>query len=81
MSSFTLQDMRKQIADILEQPVEAIEDGVDLIDLGLDSIRMMELATRWSQSLDRYIDFGALAEHAEVRAWWKLVSDEANEAT
>ena len=73
--SMTLEDMRRQIASILEQPVSAIEDGANLLDLGLDSMRMMELATRWSEESGLYIDFGSLAEHPEIRTWWKLVSD------
>lgn len=74
--SITLEDMRRQIAAILEQPVSAVEDGVNLLDLGLDSMRMMELAMRWSEESGLYVDFGSLAEHPEIRTWWKLLSDQ-----
>ena len=72
--SITLEDMRRQIAAIIEQPVSAVEDGANLLDLGLDSMRMMELVTRWSDESGVHIDFGSLAEHPEIRTWWKLVS-------
>lgn len=73
--SITLERMREQIAAILEQPVSVIEDGANLLDLGLDSMRMMELATRWSDECGLYVDFASLAEHPEIRTWWRLVSD------
>ena len=76
-TSLTLEDMRRQIAAILDLPISSVEDGVNLLDLGLDSMRMMELATRWSDNSDLYVDFASLAEHPEIRTWWTLVSDRA----
>ncbi|MEM7416852.1 MAG: phosphopantetheine-binding protein [Gemmatimonadota bacterium] len=74
-SVFTIERMRQDIADILEVSVESIEDGVNLVDLGLDSMRIMELADRWSDAAGGFVDFASLAEHPEVTRWWSLISD------
>ncbi|MCG8468291.1 MAG: phosphopantetheine-binding protein [Gemmatimonadetes bacterium] len=67
--------MRADIAAILDQPTSLVEDGVNLLDLGLDSLRIMELADRWSQASGVFVDFAMLAEEPEVTAWWGLISD------
>lgn len=72
---FTIDRLRQDIADILEVPASDIENGVSLVDLGLDSMRIMELAERWSDEMGTVVDFASLAEHPEVGAWWDLVSE------
>lgn len=72
---FTIDRMRRDIADILGEPESEIQDGVNLVDLGLDSMRIMELAEKWSDEIDALVDFASLAEHPEVKAWWSLISE------
>ena len=71
----TLERMREDIATILEEPVSDVEDGLNLLDLGLDSMRIMELAQRWSEESGVFVEFGSLVEDPEINAWWKRVSD------
>lgn len=73
--TLTLERMRADVAELLEERPEAIEVGVSLLDLGLDSLRIMELAERWSRRTGTVVDFASLAEEPELGAWWKLVSD------
>lgn len=70
----TFERMRADIASILDQPISAVQEGVNLLDLGLDSLRIMELAERWSRECGHMIEFASLAEHPEVSAWWRWVS-------
>ncbi len=74
-SALTLDRMRTDVAELLEQPEDTIEDDTNLLDLGLDSLRIMELAERWSSSAGTLVDFASLAENPELEAWWRLVSE------
>ena len=73
--TLTLDRMRADIATILDEPPSVVEDGVNLLDLGLDSMRIMELAQRWSDESGVFVDFGSLVEDPEITAWWRRVSD------
>ena len=74
-SARTLERIREDVAAILEAPVSAVEDGMNLLDLGLDSMRIMELAQRWSDESGAFVDAASLMEEPEVTAWWKRVAD------
>ena len=74
-SALTLERIREDVAAILEAPVSAVEDGMNLLDLGLDSMRIMELAQRWSDESGAFVDAASLMEEPEVTAWWKRVAD------
>lgn len=74
-SALTLERIRADVAAILEAPASAVEDGMNLLDLGLDSMRIMELAQRWSDESGAFVDAASLMEEPEVTAWWKRVSD------
>jgi len=69
----TLDQMRRDIAEVLGESIESIVAGEDLVDLGLDSIRVMSLVERWSVAGTR-ITFEDLAEPAELQQWWTRVS-------
>lgn len=73
----TRERMRADIAEILDQPVAVVEDGMNLLDLGLDSMRIMELAERWTEESGGFVDFASLAEHPELGAWWNVVSGQS----
>ena len=72
MKELTLEQMRADIADVLEEDPALIAAGENLVDLGLDSIRIMTLAERWSQPGAR-VEFGELAEYPELGRWWETV--------
>lgn len=71
----TRDTLRADIAEILDCSTEEIEAGINLLDLGLDSLRIMQLAERWSEAGDASVDFGSLAEDPELEAWVRLVSE------
>jgi aryl carrier-like protein len=70
----TLERMRADIADILNEAPEEIGDDDNLMDIGLDSLRAMTLVTGWSGSGIEY-EFGDFASAEPTLAgWWDLVS-------
>lgn len=73
MSPLTLEQMRADIAEVLQEPADAIVAGENLLDLGLDSLRIMALAARWSRP-DTPVEFADLAELTELASWWAVVS-------
>jgi bifunctional isochorismate lyase/aryl carrier protein len=72
-ADFTIEQMRADIADVLQETVEAIVPGENLVDVGLDSIRIMMLAERWSAPGAR-IEFEDLAAYPELHHWWEVVA-------
>lgn len=66
--------LREQVIQLLDNSDEP-QDDENLIDYGLDSIRMMELATRW-RNVHADIDFVMLMKKPTIDAWWKLLSRE-----
>lgn len=71
--SLTLEQMRADIAQIIELDAAEVGDSDNLSDLGLDSLRLMELVTRWEQA-GAVVDFGIFAEHATLGEWWAELS-------
>lgn len=69
----TLEDMRRDVARLLELEPSAIGDEDNLIDLGLDSMRLMQLATAW-RGAGASVDFGMLAERPELAYWHALLA-------
>lgn len=66
--------LRQQIIPLLDEDSEGIGNDENLIDYGLDSVRIMELATRW-RKIREDIDFIALAKSPTIDSWWALLSD------
>ncbi|MFZ6764942.1 phosphopantetheine-binding protein [Roseomonas sp. KE0001] len=68
----TREAMRADIARLLHEEPEAIAGDDNLLDLGLDSMRAMNLLTRWNEGgLD--LDFSEFAETLTLDAWWAIV--------
>lgn len=66
--------LRQQIIPLLDEDSEQIANDENLIDYGLDSVRIMELATRW-RKVREDIDFIALAKSPTIDSWWALLSE------
>lgn len=66
--------LRQQIIPLLDEDSEDIGNDENLIDYGLDSVRIMELATRW-RKVREDIDFIALAKSPTIDSWWALLSE------
>lgn len=69
----TLDQMRADIAEVLQEDPETIMAGENLVDFGLDSIRIMTLAERWSRPGAR-VELVDLIEVTELTHWWDAVS-------
>lgn len=66
--------LRSLILSLLDESDEPMDDE-SLIDYGLNSVRIMELATRW-RKVQPEIDFIMLAKNPTIDAWWALLSHE-----
>ncbi|MFC3123731.1 phosphopantetheine-binding protein [Pseudoroseomonas globiformis] len=64
--------MRAQIAATIHEDPSEIGDDDNLMDLGLDSIRAMQLLTRWNET-GLGLDFPEFAERLTLNAWWTIV--------
>ncbi|MES9525329.1 amino acid adenylation domain-containing protein [Streptomyces capoamus] len=69
----TLDTMRGDVADLLDEPPGAIGDHDDLTALGLDSMAIMTLAARW-RGEGAEVRFGDLVERPRLAEWWALVA-------
>ncbi|EFE95710.1 isochorismatase [Serratia odorifera] len=67
--------LRQQILPLLDEDSDDMANDENLIDYGLDSVRIMELATRW-RKIRSDIDFIALAKSPTIDSWWALLSGE-----
>lgn len=77
-SLLTLQTLRENVAELLQERPSSIGEDDHLIEYwGLDSIRIMSLAERFRrEGLD--ISFVELAEQPTLAGWWGLLSDKQN---
>lgn len=69
----TEDQLRADVAELLEIPPERIGTQDNLIEAGLDSIRLMTLSDRW-QAAGAQIGFLELAENPTLQQWWELVN-------
>ncbi|KSU88601.1 isochorismatase [Priestia flexa] len=71
---FTLDELKEEVAKLLEESTSEIKEDENLIDRGLDSIRMMSLVeTLRGKGVD--VNFMTLAEEPTILKWWELVLD------
>lgn len=73
LAPLTIEQMRADIAEVLDEPLDTVVAGDNLVDIGIDSIRIMALAQRWSRPGAR-IEFGDLAAYPELQHWWDAVT-------
>lgn len=64
--------LTEQILPLLEEDSGEPDSDDNLVDCGLDSIRLMQLASRWQQ-LGIRISFEELAREPSLANWWKLL--------
>jgi len=67
------QALRQQIMPLLEAECGEPQDNENLIDYGLDSLRIMQLASRW-HGQNPQINFVALAKNPTIESWWNLLA-------
>lgn len=72
-SPLTLESIRADIAAVLHEDPSTIGDDDNLMDLGLDSMRAMNLVSRWSEQTGLPLQFAELAEHVTVAGWWTVI--------
>ncbi|MBW5459465.1 isochorismatase family protein, partial [Clostridium sporogenes] len=72
-SVFTCENIRKQIAELLQETPEDITDQEDLLDRGLDSVRIMTLVEQWRRE-GAEVTFVELAERPTIEEWQKLLT-------
>ncbi|WAC55388.1 phosphopantetheine-binding protein [Gordonia sp. SL306] len=68
-STLTREGIIRDIAEILQIPVEEIGDDTNVLDVGLDSVRLMSLIERWRAAGAVKADLVALAADPIVGAW------------
>ncbi|GAA3046478.1 phosphopantetheine-binding protein [Actinokineospora globicatena] len=67
----TPDDIRTQVAALLEVPPTTLADHDNLLDHGLDSIRVMSLIETW-RATGTDLTFADLAETPTIAAWSTL---------
>lgn len=70
----TLQQLRADIAAMIETTPEHIGDSDNLMDLGLDSLRAMNLAMQWGEA-GIPLDFTDIAEAPTLADLWARLAD------
>ena len=73
-AALTLERMRADVAGMLGETPEVVGDDDHLMDLGLDSMRVLGLVLAWGNT-GIPLEFGHLAEHTTLRAWWNVVQE------
>lgn len=70
----TLQLVRQQVAELLDEEPLNINDDEDLTDRGLDSIRIMRLVEKW-RVIGFNVTFMKLIKRPTIASWWSLLSN------
>ncbi|WP_030420331.1 phosphopantetheine-binding protein [Streptomyces sp. NRRL F-5065] len=71
--ALTLDQLRRDIADVLGESVDDIPDDENLVDYGLDSVRLMALVGRWRDAHGVETAVADLAERPVVGEWAALL--------
>lgn len=72
----SIEDLRMQVAGVLELPAAELGLEDNLMYSGLDSIRLMSLVERWrgfAAQHGRELSFVDLAEQPTLNAWWNVL--------
>ncbi|ARA98007.1 MULTISPECIES: isochorismatase family protein [Geobacillus] len=68
----SLEDVRRQVAELLQAEAADLSDQENLIDRGLDSIRIMSLVEKWRRAGAK-VTFADLAARPTLSDWWNLL--------
>ncbi|KOT85984.1 isochorismatase [Streptomyces rimosus subsp. pseudoverticillatus] len=71
--ALTLEQLRKDVADVLGEDPADIPDDENLVDYGLDSVRLMALAGRWNRDLGIEVAVADLSEEPALEKWAVLL--------
>ena len=69
-----LDDLRADIARMIGESPEAIDPDDDLMDWGLDSLRLLDLVTRWNEAGLR-LDISELAGQMTLNRMWQVIAE------
>jgi aryl carrier-like protein len=72
--TLTLDQLRSDIAEMLEDETTPFGDDDNLLDVGLDSMRAMNLILKWDEA-GVPLDFADLAEAPTVAGLWALLRE------
>lgn len=75
----TLERMREDIARILHESPDEVGLDDNLMDWGLDSLRLMNLVTRWNET-GLQLDISELASQITLNGMWQVVSQRQGRA-
>ena len=67
------EQVRQDVAELLQASATEMEEEENLLDRGLDSIRLMSLVERWRRT-GAEISFVTLAEKPTLNAWYALLA-------
>ncbi|MBP2473242.1 mycobactin phenyloxazoline synthetase [Crossiella equi] len=70
----TADDLRREVAELVDRAPGDLQDADNLIELGLDSIRLMRLAGQWRKR-GIEVTFAELAERPSIGEWFELLGD------
>ncbi|MFK8849655.1 phosphopantetheine-binding protein [Streptomyces sp. Ac-502] len=71
--ALTLEQLRKDVADVLGEEPADIPDDENLVDYGLDSVRLMALAGRWNRDHGIEVAVADLSEEPALEKWAVLL--------
>ena len=66
-------ELRADIARIINERADQIGPDDDLMDWGLDSLRLLDLVTGWNEA-GLKLDISELAGHMTLERMWQVVS-------
>ncbi|CAI7975799.1 mycobactin phenyloxazoline synthetase [Frankia sp. Hr75.2] len=70
---YQLEDVRRIVAELIDEDPSAIGNEANLFELGLESIALMKAVGRWRRA-GMAVSFAELAENPTVDGWCKLLS-------
>lgn len=68
----TLEQMRIDIARLVNEVPEELENDDNLLDWGLDSMRIFNVSVEWNKT-GLELRFADLAETPTLAGWWEIV--------
>lgn len=72
LAPLTLEQMRLDIARLVNEAPEELEDEDNLLDWGLDSMRIFNVSVQWNKT-GIELRFAELAETPTLAGWWQIV--------